>query len=88
MVAAKKLREDTNASPTVEVNAKAKANGPQSSPPFTLDCTAFIKDGNVASERVFSGAGWVRENPNAKKGSGRRKANRKWIFPPSAPQQQ
>uniref|UniRef100_A0A7S4EHS0 tRNA-uridine aminocarboxypropyltransferase n=1 Tax=Pseudo-nitzschia australis TaxID=44445 RepID=A0A7S4EHS0_9STRA len=47
-----------------------------------LECTAFIKDGNLASQHVFSKAGWIQENPNAKKGSGKRRANRKWIFPP------
>jgi len=46
-----------------------------------LECVAFIKDGNIASEQVFSKVGYVRENPNAKKGHGRRRANRKWIFP-------
>ena len=46
-----------------------------------LECTAFIKDGNLASQHVFSKAGWTQENPNAKKGSGKRRANRKWIFP-------
>ena len=43
---------------------------------------SMIKDGNTASERVFSKVGFVRENPNAKKGSGRRRANRKWIYSP------
>ena len=46
-----------------------------------LECTAFIKDGNTASERVFTKVGYVRENLNAKRGSGKRKANRKWIYP-------
>jgi len=50
-------------------------------PPLESSCEAFIKDGNIASEQVFSKVGWVRENPNAKKGHGRRRANRKWIFP-------
>ncbi len=46
--------------------------------------SAMIKDGNTASERVFSKVGFVRENPNAKKGSGRRRANRKWIYSPES----
>ena len=46
-----------------------------------LECMAFIKDGNTASERVFTKTGYVRENPNAKRGTGKRKAKRKWIYP-------
>lgn len=45
------------------------------------ECVAFIVDGNSASEALFAKQGWVRENPNAKKGTGRRKAKRKWIHP-------
>jgi RimJ/RimL family protein N-acetyltransferase len=45
------------------------------------ECSAFIKDGNIASERVFEKVGYVRENPNAKKRTGKRRANRKWIYP-------
>ncbi|OEU23231.1 hypothetical protein FRACYDRAFT_233401 [Fragilariopsis cylindrus CCMP1102] len=33
-------------------------------------CEAFIKDGNAASENVFTKLGWVRENPNIKKKTG------------------
>ena len=51
-----------------------------------LEYSAMIKDGNTASERVFSKVGFVRENPNAKKGSGRRRANRKWIYVPTSEQ--
>jgi len=47
-----------------------------------LECSAFIKDGNAASENVFSKVGFVRENPNAKRGTGKRRANRKWIYTP------
>ena len=46
-----------------------------------LECAAFIKDGNTASEKVFAKVGFVRENPNAKRGTGKRRANRKWIYP-------
>jgi DTW domain-containing protein YfiP/GNAT superfamily N-acetyltransferase len=46
-----------------------------------LECSAFIKDGNAASEKVFERVGYVRENPNAKRGTGKRRANRKWIVP-------
>ncbi len=45
------------------------------------ECVAFIVDGNSASEALFTKNGWVRENPKAKKGTGRRKAKRKWIRP-------
>ena len=47
-----------------------------------LECTALIMAGNTASERVFQKVGWVLESPNAKKRSGRRRAKRKWIYPP------
>ena len=42
------------------------------------ECIAFIMEGNVASERTFQKVGWVREDPSLK-GTGKRKANRKWI---------
>ncbi len=60
------------------LNAVLEANHSRDVP---LECSAFIKDGNTASERVFSKVGFVRENPNAKKGTGKRRANRKWIYP-------
>jgi GNAT superfamily N-acetyltransferase len=44
-----------------------------------LDCTAWIVDGNTASETVFTKCGWVKENPRQKRGTGRRRAPRKWI---------
>ena len=44
----------------------------------TGECVAFIMEGNVASEKTFEKVGWVREDPNLK-GTGKRKANRKWI---------
>ena len=47
-------------------------------------CEAFIKDGNAASENVFTKLGWVRENPNIKKKTGVRRAKRKWIYVPSS----
>lgn len=40
---------------------------------------AFIVDGNTASEALFTKAGWVREDPTMKKGTGKRRAKRKWI---------
>jgi DTW domain-containing protein YfiP/ribosomal protein S18 acetylase RimI-like enzyme len=40
---------------------------------------AYIVDGNGASEGLFAKQSWIREDPNAKKGTGRRKAKRKWI---------
>ena len=43
------------------------------------ECIASIVDGNTASEALFVAAGWERENPAVKKGTGRRKARRKWI---------
>jgi len=60
------------------LNAVLEANRSRDVP---LECSAFIKDGNKASEKVFSKVGFVRENPNAKKGTGKRRANRKWIYP-------
>jgi DTW domain-containing protein YfiP/GNAT superfamily N-acetyltransferase len=47
-----------------------------------LECTAYIKDNNSASERVFEKVGWERDDPTVKKRSGRRRSNRKWIYPP------
>jgi GNAT superfamily N-acetyltransferase len=47
-------------------------------------CEAFIKDGNTASETVFTKLGWVRENPDIKKRTGKRRAKRKWIYVPSS----
>ena len=44
----------------------------------TGECVAFIMEGNVASEKTFQKVGWVREDPSLK-GTGKRKANRKWI---------
>lgn len=43
------------------------------------ECIALILDGNVASEATFVKVGWEREGPTAKKGTGSRRANRKWI---------
>ena len=43
------------------------------------ECVAFIMEGNIASEKTFEKIGWVREDPSLKKGSGKRRANRKWI---------
>uniref|UniRef100_A0A7S1FNY9 tRNA-uridine aminocarboxypropyltransferase n=1 Tax=Corethron hystrix TaxID=216773 RepID=A0A7S1FNY9_9STRA len=41
---------------------------------------AFILDGNTPSEKLFSMLGWCKENPLTKKGTGKRKAIRKWIL--------
>ena len=46
-----------------------------------LPCLALIRDGNKASEAVFRKVGWVKANPHAKKGTGKRRANRQWIKP-------
>ena len=40
---------------------------------------AFIVDGNHASEAVFASVGWERDNPKQKRGTGKRRAKRKWI---------
>ena len=40
---------------------------------------AFIEDGNCASEALFAKLGWVRADLNARKGTGKRRAKRKWI---------
>mmetsp|Transcript_17105 Transcript_17105/g.23777 ORF Transcript_17105/g.23777 Transcript_17105/m.23777 type:complete len:195 (-) Transcript_17105:258-842(-) len=42
---------------------------------------AFIVDGNTASEKLFTKLGWVKANPLEKKGTGKRKAKRLWIYP-------
>jgi GNAT superfamily N-acetyltransferase len=44
-----------------------------------LECIAWIVDGNTASETVFTNCGWVKENPHQKRGTGSRRAPRKWI---------
>jgi DTW domain-containing protein YfiP/GNAT superfamily N-acetyltransferase len=40
---------------------------------------AFIVDGNHASEAVFTAAGWERDDPTVKRGTGKRRAKRKWV---------
>uniref|UniRef100_A0A7S2YAD0 tRNA-uridine aminocarboxypropyltransferase n=1 Tax=Entomoneis paludosa TaxID=265537 RepID=A0A7S2YAD0_9STRA len=42
---------------------------------------AFILDGNAASQGIFTKMGWIPDNPRAKRGTGRRRAPRKWIYP-------
>ena len=42
-------------------------------------CFAYILDGNGPSEALFSQQGWVRADPLAPKGTGRRRAKRKWV---------
>lgn len=42
------------------------------------ECVAFVMEGNVASEKTFRKVGWERDDP-CLKGTGNRKANRKWI---------
>lgn len=46
-------------------------------------CFAYILDGNAASEALFAKLGWVREDrtPYKRRGTGRRRAKRKWIKP-------
>jgi DTW domain-containing protein YfiP/GNAT superfamily N-acetyltransferase len=39
----------------------------------------YIVDGNEASEALFRKAGWVREDPTLKGGTGKRRAKRKWV---------
>ena len=39
----------------------------------------FILDGNEASERIFARQGWIKADPTQTKGTGRRRAPRKWI---------
>ena len=41
---------------------------------------AFIVDGNGASERVFARAGFVKADPDGKKGTGKRRAKRLWLY--------
>jgi len=41
---------------------------------------AFIVDGNNASEALFTKLGWVKADPFAKKGTGKRKAKRMWNY--------
>ncbi len=41
--------------------------------------SAYIVDGNKQSEAVFQALGWVKGDPQAKKGTGKRRAKRKWI---------
>ena len=43
------------------------------------ECVALILEGNKASEATFAKAGWEREDPTLKKGTGSRRANRKWV---------
>jgi ribosomal protein S18 acetylase RimI-like enzyme len=43
-------------------------------------CEVYIVDGNDASEALFTKLGYVREDSNAKKGTGSRRAKRKWIL--------
>jgi GNAT superfamily N-acetyltransferase len=45
----------------------------------SLPCFAYILDNNSASETLFTREGWVKEDPNVKKRTGRRRAKRKWI---------
>jgi GNAT superfamily N-acetyltransferase len=45
-------------------------------------CFAYILDGNKESEALLTKQGWVREDPTVKKGTGRRRAKRKWIIKP------
>lgn len=41
--------------------------------------TCYIVDGNTKSEELFKSLGWVKENANAPRGTGKRRAKRKWI---------
>lgn len=53
----------------------------QTSANDNTDCAeAFIMDGNGASQSTFLALGWEPDNENRKKGTGKRKAKRKWIF--------
>ena len=40
--------------------------------------SAYIVDGNKQSEAVFQALGWVKDDPQAKRGTGKRRAKRKW----------
>lgn len=42
-------------------------------------CFAYILDGNIPSENLFTKEGWNREDPFHKSGTGKRRAKRKWI---------
>lgn len=42
-------------------------------------CWALIRDGNIASEALFTKLRWERDDPTEKKRTGKRRANRKWI---------
>ena len=45
-----------------------------------VDCAeTFIVDGNDASQATFRSLGWRPDDENGKKGTGRRRAKRKWI---------
>ncbi|KAL9178979.1 hypothetical protein ACHAXT_011952 [Thalassiosira profunda] len=44
------------------------------------DTFAFIVDGNKASEALFSKLGWEKANPLGKKGTGKRRAKRLWLY--------
>ena len=41
---------------------------------------AFIVDGNGASERLFEAAGFAKADPNGKRGTGKRRAKRLWVY--------
>ena len=43
------------------------------------ECVAYIMDGNEISEKVFAKQGWIKADPTVRKGTGRRRAPRKWI---------
>mmetsp|Transcript_11389 Transcript_11389/g.22568 ORF Transcript_11389/g.22568 Transcript_11389/m.22568 type:complete len:492 (+) Transcript_11389:108-1583(+) len=44
------------------------------------ELVAYVRDGNAASEALFSKLGWARADPSEKKRTGRRRAKRKWIL--------
>lgn len=45
------------------------------------DCAeTYIMDGNDASQATFSALGWKQEDGNQKKGTGKRRAKRKWVY--------
>ena len=46
----------------------------------TYCAEAFIMDGNDASQSTFLSLGWEPDNENRKKGTGKRKAKRRWIY--------
>ena len=43
-------------------------------------CFAYIMDNNIASQNLFRKHGWVPQDSNVKKGTGKRRAKRKWIY--------